>query len=196
MRSDETQGQCNTGGAGCNSLAPAEGLTLSDNPYVQFYTSDFLAGTSGMTAASKGVYITLLCQMYEREAPLTQEWDTLARRCGCTLPAFKKAVEALVDDGKLTVTGAGIWSPKCDKHITLRRERQKSAKAAAKTRWEKTQQKQGKDDAGAYDPQCQPEPEPYNNPPNPPRGDLKINSRGRKAGVPDGVYKLLGRTKP
>lgn len=133
---------------------------MTDNPYVNFYTSDFLAGTSGMTAASKGVYITLLCLMYEAEAPLTQSWDTLARRCGCTKAAFKKAVEALVDDEKITVTEAGIWSDKCEKHIALRRERANSAKAAAKKRWKKSEKKQGKGNAPASSAHCQPEPEP------------------------------------
>ena len=133
---------------------------MSDTPYIPFYTSDFLAGTSGMTAASKGVYITLLCLIYEAEAPLPQSWDTLARRCGCTLPAFKKAVEALQDDGKISVTGAGIWSDKCQKHIAQRRERQSSAKAAAKKRWEKIQENQRPTDKAALPTQCQPEPEP------------------------------------
>lgn len=133
---------------------------MSPSPFVPFYTSDFLAGTSGMTAAAKGVYITLLCLMYESEAPLAQSWDTLARRCGCTLPAFRRAIESLQDDGKLTVTDAGIWSEKCDKHIAQRRERQSSATAAAKKRWEKDKQKQGKADATASSAQCKPEPEP------------------------------------
>lgn len=133
---------------------------MSASPYVPFYTSDFLGGTSGMTAASKGVYITLICLIYEAEAPLPQSWDTLARRCGCTLPAFKRAVEALQDDGKIEVTGAGIWSEKCAKHIAQRRERQGSAKAAAKTRWEKIKENQSHTDKAALKPQCQPEPEP------------------------------------
>jgi uncharacterized protein YdaU (DUF1376 family) len=133
---------------------------VSEAPFVNFYTSDFLAGTSGMTASSKGVYITLLCLMYEAEAPLQQSWETLARRCGCTLPAFRRALSALQDDGKITVSDAGIWSQKCDKHIVQRRERQSSAKAAAKTRWEKTKENQSKADATAYHPHCQPEPEP------------------------------------
>jgi uncharacterized protein YdaU (DUF1376 family) len=147
---------------------------MSESPYVNFYTSDFLAGTSGMTAACKGVYITLLCQMYEREAPLHQEWDTLARRCGCTLPAFKRAVAALVDDGKLTVTDAGIWSEKCDKHIALRRERQISAKAAAEKRWEKDKRKQRNSDATACSAQCQPEPEPEPYIEEEPKGSLSL----------------------
>ena len=134
---------------------------MSDSPFVPFYTSDFLAGTSGMTAATKGVYITLLSLMYEAEAPLPQSWETLARRCGCTKSSFKKAIETLEDDAKIHVTDAGIWSEKCDKHIAQRRERSDSAKAAAKKRWEKEQQKQGSADTTASSAQCKPEPEPY-----------------------------------
>ena len=132
---------------------------MSD-PYVPFYTSDFLAGTSGMTSSTKGVYITLLCLMYEAEGPLPQKWDTLSRRCGCTLPAFKRAISDLEDDGKIDVSDDGLWSKKCEKHITQRRERSDSARSAAKKRWEKTEQKQGKADANASSAQCQPEPEP------------------------------------
>lgn len=133
---------------------------MSDSPYVQFYTSDFLAGTGGMTAATKGVYITLLCLIYEAEAPLPQSWATLARRCGCTLPAFKRAVAELIEDGKIATSDDGIWSEKCAKHIALRRERQRGATSAAKKRWQKDKQNQRKADAGASNPQCQPEPEP------------------------------------
>jgi uncharacterized protein YdaU (DUF1376 family) len=145
---------------------------MSAAPYVPFYTSDFLGGTSGMTAASKGVYITLLCLMYESEEPLPQSWDTLARRCGCTLPAFKRSVEALQDDGKIIVTGAGIWSEKCEKHIMQRRERQSSAAGAAKKRWEKIKENQCQDDKTALSAQCQPEPEPYKE-----KEDTKVSSK-------------------
>ena len=134
---------------------------MSKSPYVLFYTSDFLGGTGGMTAGVKGVYITLICLIYEAEAPLAQNWDTLARRCGCTLPTFKRALEALSDDGKVTISDAGIWSDKCEPHISRRRERSDSGAAAAKSRWEKDKQKQGAPDANAMQAQCQPEPEPY-----------------------------------
>lgn len=133
---------------------------MSEAPYIPFYTSDFLGGTSGMTAATKGVYITLLCLMYEAEGPLAQKWDTLARRCGCTLPAFKRAVQDLVDDGKIVILNDGIWSEKCEKHLAQRRERRSSAKAAAEKRWQKDKQKQGEGDAPASSAHCQPEPEP------------------------------------
>jgi uncharacterized protein YdaU (DUF1376 family) len=129
-------------------------------PYVPFYTSDFLGGTSGMTATTKGVYITILCLIYETEGPLPQNWATLARRCGCTLPAFKRAIDALLDDGKIVIADGQIWSEKVEKHITQRCERRTSAKAAVKTRWGKTKENQGADDKSAMRAQCQPEPEP------------------------------------
>jgi len=133
---------------------------MNGGPYVQLYTSDFLGGTSGMTATTKGVYITLICLMYESEAPLGQSWQALSRRCGCTLPGFKKAVQDLLDEGKMSVSDAGIWSSKCDKHIALRHERRSSAKAAADERWRKTKQKQRIPDTDALQAQCQPEPKP------------------------------------
>ncbi len=134
---------------------------MSKSPFIPFYTSDFLGGTSGMTASTKGVYITLLCLMYEAEGPLPQKWDMLARRSGCTLPAFKKAVQDLQDDGKVVILEGGIWSDKCEKHIAQRGERRSSAKAAAESRWGKSKQNQSKGDAGAMRERCQPEPEPY-----------------------------------
>jgi uncharacterized protein YdaU (DUF1376 family) len=133
---------------------------MSEAPFVNFYTSDFLAGTGGMTAATKGVYITLLCLLYEAERPLTQSRDVLARRCGCTVPAFEKALDVLCDEGKIERGPDGIWSKKCEKHIASRRERRSSAKAAAEKRWKKAEGKQGAADARASSAQCKPEPEP------------------------------------
>lgn len=150
---------------------------MSDAPYIPFYTSDFLGGTSGMTAATKGVYITLLCLMYEAEGPVPQKWDMLARRCGCTFPAFKKAISDLCDDGKVEVTDDGLWSPKCEKHLAQRRERQSSARSAARKRWGKTQRNQGRADAGALRAQCQPEPEV--------KEDTNVSSKKRATRLPE-----------
>lgn len=133
---------------------------MSENPYIPFYTSDFLAGTGGMTASTKGVYITLLCLIYDAERPLAQSWETLARRCGCTLPAFHKAVQSLSEDGKIEVSDGEIWSQKCAKHLAQRCERRNSAASAANERWKKAKQKQRKADATASKAQCQSEPEP------------------------------------
>ena len=144
-----------------------------------------------MTAATKGVYITLLCLMYEGERPLGQSWDTLARRCGCTLPAFKRAVEVLVDDGKIDASDGVLWSEKCAKHITQRRERSDSARVSANKRWKKSEQKQGAVDAVALRSECYPEPEPDKIEPKGSIGDLGFSEfwnvwpdkRGKQAAV-------------
>lgn len=133
---------------------------MSESPFIPFYTSDFLGGTGGMTASTKGVYITLLCLIYEQEGPLSQRWEALARRCGCTLPAFKRAVSDLQDDGKIDLIDGMIWSSKCEKHMAQRRERSISAKAAAEKRWQKAKENQCEGDANALRGQCKPEPEP------------------------------------
>jgi uncharacterized protein YdaU (DUF1376 family) len=33
---------------------------MGESPFIKFYPSDFLAGTSGLSPAERGVYITLL----------------------------------------------------------------------------------------------------------------------------------------
>lgn len=133
---------------------------MSGSPYVPFYTSDWLAGTGGMTAGVKGVYITLLCLIYETEAPLPQSHAMLARRCGASNSAFKKALEELIEDGKIEVREDGIWSEKCEKHISTRQKLSSRNAKAAKVRWEKTQEKQGEGDADGMQKPCLPEPEP------------------------------------
>jgi len=136
----------------------------NSGPFIPFYTSDFLGGTGGMTAAQKGVYITLICMIYENEGPIPEPYSALARRCGCTFPSFKNALDELCSMGKLEVVDDGIWCDKCEKHLSRRRKRTQRAKESANARWEKIQQKQSPADANALQSdmrsQCYPEPEP------------------------------------
>lgn len=88
---------------------------MSESPFFQFYPSDWLAGTRGLSAAETGVYITLIALMYEREAPLSIDPKRLARLCGCTHAAFKKAVQALVEEGKISNTENGLWNERVQK---------------------------------------------------------------------------------
>lgn len=83
---------------------------MSDNPFFQFYPSDWLAGTRGLTAAETGVYITLIAMMYEAEGPVSDDSKRLARLCGSTPAAFKKAIDGLVSTGKLTRDERGFFN--------------------------------------------------------------------------------------
>lgn len=70
-------------------------------PWFAFYPSDWLAGTRHLSPAETGVYITLIAMMYEREGTLKDDPTRLARLCNMPAAGFKKAIEVLVDDGKL-----------------------------------------------------------------------------------------------
>jgi len=92
--------------------------------------------------------------MYEREAPLSIDPKRLARLCGCTHAAFNKAVQALVEEGKISNTENGLWNERVQKEIKKRTEKRKTASENASKRWEKIQQNQWGDDAAAMQAQC------------------------------------------
>ena len=137
---------------------------MGDTPWVKFFSSDWLGGTSGLTAAERGVYITLCALIYEFDGPIVRDDKRLARRCGCPKASFIRILSALIDEGKLVQNGEHLTNAKCEKEITDRKKRSEKARAVAHQRWNapdgKTQQKQGVVDASAMLAQCEPEPEP------------------------------------
>lgn len=128
---------------------------MSKSPFFQFYPSDWLAGTRGLTAAETGVYITLIAMMYEAEGPIPYDATRLARLCGSTPAAFRKAVDGLVDTGKLSVSEDGIFNRRVQIEIEKRSEKRLAASQSAKTRWGKAQQNQTPADANASNSQCE-----------------------------------------
>ena len=128
---------------------------MADSPYIPFYPSDWLAGTRGLSAAETGVYITILCMIYEREAPLDMPRDRLARLCGCTVTNFERALSALIDGGKLIIKDGGLWNKRAECELELRSSKRSNAKRSANARWEKPNEKQGASDANASIPQCE-----------------------------------------
>lgn len=120
---------------------------MTNTPWFKFYPSDFLAGTSGLTAAERGVYITVLALMYEYEGEVKLDHSRLARRCGVPSGSFKKILAALLDEGKLIQTDTGISNERAMKEIADRQKHISTLRSgAAKTnaiKAEKRQQKQG-----------------------------------------------------
>lgn len=128
---------------------------MGDGPYIPFYPSDWLAGTRGLTAAETGVYITLIAMMYERQEPLKQDAARLARLCGCRLDAFKRALDVLIDEGKITIEDGGLWNARVTKELSRRTEKSHVAAQNAAARWDKHKQNQAPDDADAMQAQCE-----------------------------------------
>ena len=129
------------------------------DPWARFFFSDFLAGTSGLTAAERGVYMTLLCLFYENDGPIRRDDGRLARRCGMTKAAFIKAITCLIEEGKITETGVMTSNARAEKEIKARAIRSINATASANQRWdaqrEKEQQNQPPPGANASAKQCE-----------------------------------------
>ncbi|MCA0846100.1 YdaU family protein [Salipiger thiooxidans] len=111
-------------------------MTDEKGKHYAFYPSDWLAGTRGLTAAETGVYITLIAMMYEREGPLDMDRARLARLCGIPAGSFKKAVQVLIEEGKIVETDGGLWNARVPKEIEKTHRKINAGKAGADARWQ------------------------------------------------------------
>lgn len=134
--------------------------------HIAFYPSDWLAGTRGLSDAETGVYITLICRMYEMAGPIERDDERLARLCGCrSKSSFVKALTYLIEEGKITEVDGALFNDRAQKEIEKVTSISSKARSAAEERWKKKRNKNNKgSDASAsveHMPQpCQPEPEP------------------------------------
>lgn len=131
---------------------------MSDTPFIKFYPGDFLAGTSGLSPAERGVYITLLCLIYEMDGKIARDDARLARRCGAPKATYVRILEELIEQGKITESDGLLSNKRAEKALVDRQNRTRNATHAAQSRWdaqgEKTQENQQADDAGAMPEQC------------------------------------------
>lgn len=127
---------------------------MSESPFIAFYPSDWLAGTRGMSAAETGVYITLIAMMYEREGPLDMDDTRLARLCGASVPAFRKALDVLITEGKIARGDDGLFNRRVGVELEKRAKKRECARDSANARWGKSQQNQQAQDAAALPSQC------------------------------------------
>jgi len=165
---------------------------VGEKPFIKFYPSDFLGGTSGLSPAERGVYMTLLCLMYEQDGPIPRDDGRLARRCGSPKAAFIRAVECLIDEGKLTEVDGMLSNNRVEKAIMDRANRVETATIAANQRWDAQKQKsqtiQSPDNAQAMPEQCQSEcqPEPEPDIKKEPKGSLRKKPRKPEVELPEG----------
>lgn len=110
---------------------------MAANPWIRFFPSDWLAGTRGMTAAESGIYITLIAMMYERGGGVPNDPARLARLCGASNSAFRKALDTLLSEGKLTDEDGLLVNNRVVEELSYSREKQDLARQAAESRWGK-----------------------------------------------------------
>ena len=137
--------------------------------HIAFYPSDWLAGTRGLSDAEAGVYINLICRMYEMAGPIERDDNRLARVCGCkSKSSFVKSLNYLIEEGKIIQSGQELFNERVQKEIKNTTEKSSKAKSAAQSRWDKKSNKNN-DSANANassehmpdECQSEPESEPY-----------------------------------
>ncbi len=156
--------------------------TLGNMPWFKFYASDFLAGVAGLSAAERGVLITILALIYEAGDPVPSNERRLARICGLPPAGFRKAFAALIEQGKLVVDADTITNRRAEKEIMERHQRSQKARSSANQRWttevEKVVEYEEPSDAIACQSQCDPNAMPET------RDQKPEKDRNRSSAVP------------
>lgn len=110
--------------------------------WFKFYPDDFIAGTTELSAHDAGVYIKLLARMYARDGFVKNDPEALSRLCGTRPMRFKKALETLIESGKIIEDGSTLTNKRVQKEVQVVATIVTSASENAKKRWDK--EKKGK----------------------------------------------------
>ena len=117
---------------------------MTDTPWIKWYPSDFLNGISDLSPHEIAVYTVILCRIYDEDGPIRDDVQKIARRCNMRLPECEKAIQMLVEDGKLSRADGYLDNERAQKERTKRtRKRQQSASNAAQ-RWQEGSEKPNK----------------------------------------------------
>jgi len=115
---------------------------MSKITHFPFYIDDWGKGTGRLSALERGVYITLLVEMYDCVGPVERDDRRLSRLCGCdTKNQFKKTLEALIHFGHIQEKDGLIYNEKVSKTIKILLEKSSKARAAANAKWGKNDNK-------------------------------------------------------
>lgn len=113
---------------------------MADQPYIKWWTSDFLTGVIDLSAEETGVYAIILTMMADRGGPVPcgdqQDRQWLARRCNLTTRAFNRALSRLTDLGKLEERDGLLGNRRMLAEIRDRDKKSSQARDAAMARWE------------------------------------------------------------
>ena len=124
-------------------------------PWFPFFTADWIVGVTSLSAAERGVYVSLIARIYDCEGPIKHDDVRLARECGLPIRNFRRALAGLVETGKLTLSDGMIFNERAKNELTERTNRSLTASQSANSRWKKHKEKQQTLDTSALPPQCE-----------------------------------------
>ena len=84
---------------------------MSKNPWVKWYSADFLNGIADMDPNQIAVYSVVLNRIYDNEGPIDDDVERIARRCNMRPTSCKKALDTLVEAGKLIRRDGVLFAP-------------------------------------------------------------------------------------
>ena len=109
--------------------------------WVRFFPSDFLHGTSTLRPHKCTVYIKIIMQIYDRDGPIKYDPAGIARVCNMRRPQCQKAIEELLELGKLKLIDEKLTNERCEKEIHKRASKRQQNSKNANKRWEKSFEK-------------------------------------------------------
>ncbi|WP_375694694.1 DUF1376 domain-containing protein, partial [Bartonella sp. AC158YNML] len=65
----------------------------------------------------RGAYMTLLVRMYDKKAPIKEDFETLSRACNCSRKKFATIVEYLMRNDKVIETDNGLWNTRVEEEL-------------------------------------------------------------------------------
>ena len=129
-------------------LLPYKEGTLSTKPWFKCYPSDFLNGVAHLTPNEVALYTIALMEIYDSDGPIPDRIEWLARRCNMRPTTCEKALNGLIDAGKLTRENGFLMNDRCKKSIKSRQKVGEKSKENITQRWNKSQQKHNKNNGG------------------------------------------------
>lgn len=106
---------------------------MSGAPWYKRYSSDFIAGTVGLTLEQKGAYSLILDVIYDRGGPVPDDARYWAGLCGCSVRKWNTIKTQLAAMGKIVVSEGMISNFRAEKEIeNSQRTAEKHAKNGSK----------------------------------------------------------------
>lgn len=102
-----------------------------------------MGGVRGLSAQEVGVYIMLLCRMYEEDGPVEYHTLKLSTYCGMREKTFAAVAEKLMALGKIIMSDGMIFNARAAIEIADRADKLKNNSKAGKVSAEKRQGNQG-----------------------------------------------------